>query len=313
MNKHFVLSLVALVASAGAAEETKPGVRLSVERGDGAVVMKGAEGRTILQYQLRKPVGSKLTVGSACYFHPFATPMGTVVTDVAPDDHLHHRGVFLAWVEMHGRKDADFWGWGEHAPRTGRTIVNLEVSDISMDADAAEFRALNEWQVEGDPLLKEDLRVSLRVLPAAHLLDLTYALTADADLTLSQWAFSGFCVRARKDGQVVVEGSDGTVDFPNPNHMKPDSDWPDARWYGYTLKLTNGVVTSVAVLNHPKNPPTLWHNHRDIRMLNPCIVAPAAVTMKAGVPLMLRYRVLVHDGPTPRRLLDGLASEWARN
>jgi hypothetical protein len=45
-------------------------------------------------------------------------------------------------------------------------------------------------------------------------------------------------------------------------------------------------------------------------MLNPCIVAPKEVTMKAGVPLVLRYRVVVHDGPTPRALLNNLAKDW---
>jgi hypothetical protein len=70
-------------------------------------------------------------------------------------------------------------------------------------------------------------------------------------------------------------------------------------------------VAGVAVIDHPKNPPSLWHNHRGVRMLNPCIVAPGEVELKAGKPLVLRYRVVAHDGPTPRELMDRLAKEWA--
>jgi hypothetical protein len=100
------------------------------------------------------------------------------------------------------------------------------------------------------------------------------------------------------------------VKLPNPSHLKPESDWPAAPWYGYQLKLKDGTVAGVAVIDHPKNPPSLWHNHRDVRMLNPCIVAPGEVVLKANEPLVLRYRVVAHDGPTRPDLLDRLAREW---
>jgi hypothetical protein len=100
------------------------------------------------------------------------------------------------------------------------------------------------------------------------------------------------------------------VKLPNPIHTKPDSDWPAAAWYAFTLTLENGVKAGVAVLDHPKNPPTLWHNHPDIRMLNPCIVAPGEVKLNAGRPLRLRYRVVAFDGPLPEALLAELASDF---
>ena len=59
------------------------------------------------------------------------------------------------------------------------------------------------------------------------------------------------------------------------------------------------------------NPKSLWHNHVGIRMINPCIVAPGAVTLKAKEPLVLRYRVVAHDGAADVALLDKLAKEWA--
>ena len=85
---------------------------------------------------------------------------------------------------------------------------------------------------------------------------------------------------------------------------------PAAPWYGYQLKLKDGTVAGVAVIDHPKNPPSLWHNHRDVRMLNPCIVAPSQVVLKANAPLVLRYRVVAHDGPVPTEQLDTLARDW---
>jgi hypothetical protein len=297
------LPLLAAVATHGAPQ-------FNVQRSQTHVNIRTPEGKEILQYQLQRPADSKLPVESACYFHPVRTPKGVVVTEVAPSDHLHHRGIFLAWVEMHGKQDADFWGWGEHAPIKGRRIVSRRVSEPLSTATSAGFRAFNEWLAETNVMVAEELRAEARADGAANVLELTYSLTAREDLTLARWAFSGFCVRVRKDGKIEAQGPDGPVALPNPKHTEPASDWPAAAWYGYTIVLADGNMVGAAVIDHPRNPPSLWHNHRDVRMLNPCIVAPKAVSMKAGVPLVLRYRVVVHDGPTPRELLNRLAKEW---
>jgi len=36
------------------------------------------------------------------------------------------------------------------------------------------------------------------------------------------------------------------------------------------------------------------------------MIMAASVAIKAGQPLLLRYRVVAHDGPVPRDLLDAL-------
>jgi hypothetical protein len=285
--------------------------KFDVQRSQTAVNVRSPEGREIMRYQLRRPADSQLTVESACYFHPVATPKGVVVTDVAPSDHRHHRGIFLGWVEMHGKSDADFWGWGEHAPIKNRKIVNREISQPESDASGAGFRAINDWLAETNVVLTENLRTTARSEGPANIIDLVYSLTAKEDVTLSQWAFSGFCVRVRKDGTIQAEGPEGPVKLPRPKHTEPASDWPAARWYGYTIALADGNTVGVAVIDHPQNPASLWHNHVDVRMLNPCIVAPKAVTIKANMPMVLRYRVVVHDGQTPRALLNKLAKDWA--
>jgi hypothetical protein len=312
--KPAVLLLIALACAASAlGADNPPAPRgWSVSGQDDAIVVKSL-GRTVAQYQLKKPAGVQLPVDSGAYFHPVTTPTGIVVTDVAPADHRHHRGIFLAWVEMHGKKDADFWGWGEHAPIKDRRVVNQSTQSTRAALGGGSFATRNHWVAEGETVVVEDLQASVKHdAPArAYVIDLTYTLTPDADLTLARWAFSGFCVRARGDGKVTAYSPAGEAKLPNPSHVKPESDWPDAPWYGYTLKFDDGKTAGVAVINHPQNPPTLWHNHRDIRMLNPCIVAPGEVKLKANEPLVLKYRVVAHDGETPREALDRLAKEWA--
>lgn len=304
------VALLAVAAPALRAGAQEPPMAAARE-GDAMVIRAG--GKEVLRYQLERPADSRLPVESAGYFHPVTTPAGVVVTDVAPPDHPHHRGIFLAWVEMHGKKDADFWGWGEPAPTKGRRIVSRNAAPGTYDKGAG-FNAMNEWVADGERVLTEFAMPSVRFDAAAkaYVIDLVYQIQPAADLTLSRWAFSGFCVRTRGDGKLTAYSPAGEVKLPNPSHVKPESDWPDAPWYGYTLKFDDGKVAGVAVINHPDNPPTLWHNHRDVRMLNPCIVAPAEVKLKANDRLVLRYRVVAHDGETPARELDRLAAEWRR-
>jgi hypothetical protein len=119
-------------------------------------------------------------------------------------------------------------------------------------------------------------------------------------------------VRTRKDAKLTAIDPDGEVKLPNPSHLKPESDWPAKPWYAYELQLNDNTTAGVAVIDHPQNPKSLWHNHRDIRMLNPSIVAPAAVKLSAEKPLTLRYRVVAFDGRTQTDELNRLANEFAK-
>jgi hypothetical protein len=297
--------------AAAAAPARKAAGSFAIDKTGEAVIVRAGD-KEVLRYQIAPPRGTALPIETAGFFHPLATPAGVVATDLAPDDHKHHRGVFLAWVEMHGAKDADFWGWGKYAPTEGRRVVVRKVEGLA-GGKTARFRAASEWRADDTVLLREALSAALRADGAAHVLDLTYAITPAADTRLSRWAFSGFCVRGRKDGDVEsVADPDGAVDRPPPNHMKPETDWPAKAWYGYTTKLKDGATVALAVVDHPRNPPSLWHNALSIRMLNPVIVAPGEVTLKAGKALTLRYRVVVQDGPLDRALVERLAGEWAR-
>ena len=82
----------------------------SVEKVEGAVIVTAPDGKEALRYQLAYLPKTRLSVPYACYIHPLRTPAGTIITEVAPGDHRHHRGIFLAFVETHGKKAADFWG-----------------------------------------------------------------------------------------------------------------------------------------------------------------------------------------------------------
>lgn len=293
--------------------------------------LKAPDGRTVFCYMTRKPEKSNLAANSTCCFHPLNTPSGERLTDLAPGDHHHHRGVFLAWHSMEFQEPADFtpfgptrptrgyninrgdfWGWGQFAPTAGRIITNRSINLIEADANHAVVEVRNDWLINDKSMLHELTRAAVREQAGLYVVDLDYQFTPAATLVLNRTAFGGFCVRARNDGASWYTSPKGKVDLPDPHYSVPELNWPAADWYDYTVKLSNGKTVGVTVLDHPSNPSATWHNPRYVWMVNPCLVAKHSVTLKANTPFHLRYRLIVHDDLMPVELVKTLNREWRK-
>lgn len=274
------------------------------------LVLKTPQGQTMFRYMNKRSEDTKLTANSVCCLFPVKTPAGEDVVEFAPSDHPHHRGVFLAWHAIGGQIPADFWGWGQFAPTQDRVISNRSLKAVVADARHAVLEARNDWVAEGTTLIAETTTIQARQEQGVNVIDFDFRLLPKCDLTLKQTAFSGFCVKSRKEGQAVYTSPQGKVTLPPPHHLQPETDWPAAAWYDYTIALVSGKTIGATVVDHPGNPRSTWHNLQPIAMINPCIVAPGPVTLKAGQTLRLRYRLITHDGPAPVELLKRLADEY---
>ena len=293
--------------------------------------LKTPDGRVVFDYMTKKPPMSEvpLTSPSVACFHPVLTPSGERVTALAPDDHPHHRGLYLAWHDTEFRSPidpgklgqyapafgwgittADFWGWGEYAPRENRVIHTTSVKLMGATANQAEIAIENAWMVGKRKMLDEHTITRVSEREGAYVMDFTFTLAPVVEYVLHKQSFSGFNFQARKDGESYFTASRGKVELPNPHYSVPELNWPPAPWYGYVVNVPNGKVVGAAVIDHPSNPPSTWHNARNLWMLNPVIAALGPVTIRPGSPLTLRYRVVVHDGPTPTTVVDKLAAEF---
>jgi len=292
-------------------------------------MLKRPDGKPAFVYMTKKPNDPNFWAASTSCFHPLYTPGGERITDFAPGDHHHHRGVFLAWHAMTFHKKADFskmgplapthgndinrgdfWGWGQFAPIDKRVIVNKDVRLIGADAKSAQIEIVNDWTIEGQKVMGEKTAVGWRAETGANVLDLSYAFTPDWDLTLDHQAFGGFCVRARNDGDSFYTSPAGKVTLPDPHYSVSDLNWPAADWYAFSIKLKSGKEIGCAVINHASNPPSTWHNPRYVWMVNPTIVSAKAVEVPQGKTLTLKYRVVVFDGALPVPLVQRLNAEW---
>jgi len=304
----FALALAVAAAAGVPAAAADPAFTLSP--GEHGMVLKTPDGRTVFCYMTEKPLQTNLTANSVCCLYPLNSPKGVRVVDFAPGDHRHHRGVFLAWHATDcGDTPADFWGWGSWAPTEGRVIKNRGVKLTAATAQSATINARNDWMIEDRVAIEESLKLVTAEREGVYVIDLEFTLLPKVDVTLRQTAFGGFCVKGRKEGKATYTGPGGKIELPPPHHLKPESDWPAAAWYDYTLEPEEGEPFGIAVLDHPGNPPSPWHNLEPIAMVNPCIVAPGPVTMVRGKPLVLRYRLVVHDGKPPVDQIEKLSAE----
>jgi len=294
--------------------------------------LKTPDGRVVFEYLTQKPGDSGLTSPSVACFHPVNTPSGERLTALAPDDHPHHRGMYLAWHDAEFRQPigppksptsalfgwnitkVDFWGWGQYAPREGRVIQNTSVKLLEGEAAHAELEIHNDWNVGTGPrprkMLDELTLATVTDREGVFVIDLTFRLDALVDYQINKQSFSGFNLQARKDGASKYTNAAGTVPYPDPHYSVPELNWPPAPWYGYVITLAGGKTIGAAVIDHPQNPPTTWHNSRGLWMLNPNIAALGPVTIRVGAPLTLRYRVVVHDGETPTAIVQKLSDEY---
>jgi hypothetical protein len=290
--------------------------------------LRTPDGRVVFDYLTKKPADAGLTSPSAACFHPVLTPTGERVTALAPDDHPHHRGVYLAWHDSEFRQPiarptgptrplfgwnittADFWGWGEYAPREGRVIENTAVTLRRADSSHAEIEITNEWRVRNRRLADELNRTTVTERDGVFVIDYDFTITPVVDYVLHKASFGGFNLQARKDGESYFTNAAGMITLPDPHYSVPELNWPAAAWYGYVVKLASGKTVGAAVIDHPTNPPSTWHNSRTLWMLNPSVSALGPITIRPNAPLTLRYRVVVHDGPTPTALVERLSDEF---
>jgi hypothetical protein len=287
----------------------------SLEPAEAGMTLKAPDGATVFSYLTRKPTDVPLAGNSACCFHPVNTPSGERVTDIAPPDHRDHRGIFFAWQSMDFHKKdgvvrADFWGWGHYAPTQGRVISNAKVRLVHSDARAAEVGIQNNWMVENEKVLDESTTAQVHDDGPHRILDLHFRFSSHYDVTINQVAFTGLCVRCRKDGEAYFSDKNGKVALPDSNALKPESDWPPSDWYSYTIALESGKTLAAAVIDHPGNPRSAWHEPRKLAFLDPCITALQPVSIPANQPLSLRYRVVVADGEFSADYLNKLAAEF---
>lgn len=240
------------------------------------------------------------------FIHPVLGLDGEVLTDLSPKDHLHHRGVFWAWVrhELAGKPLGSWWVPSsslECEPGEVRTTTDLVFAGFA----ASHFlKTVNKDAAPGERFLRND--VVCRVFPRTNGgraidVDLTLAALTDdirigGTLTLDK-GYGGMTIRFAPAKEVRIE-ADGKP-------LAGDGIRQRARWADFTglfagpdgKPLTHR--SGIALLVYPSHPdyPPEWLM-RFYGVLNVSWPGLNLAEVPKDKPVRLGYRLLIHRGET---------------
>jgi hypothetical protein len=248
--------------------------------------------RPVLVYNQgpQHPEGSPATQARNSYIHPLYGLDGEVLTDDAPADHLHHRGVFWAWPHMtvEGRH-YDGWMLRGIAPR----FEHWTFKEIG--PDSARLGVENGWYVGMKKVMGEQITITAhRSTVDNRAIDLEFTWTAvDAPVTLGGAegkSYGGLTIR-------YAPGTDTVITVPS-GVTKDDLYMTSLAWADLTRRWEDRRQPSgVAIFVHPSHPdypPTWLTRHYGVLCLGWPGVQPK--TLAAGEPVRCRYRIWIHRG-----------------
>lgn len=208
------------------------GLRVTDTKGEKVTVTH--DGTTLLEYRYgaAKPKP---------YIHPLCLSDGRPITLDSPADHVHHRGLMVAWSEVNG---IDFWG--ETNPGRHGQIIHQQFERLR-ESPVAEIISINHWTAEGKLLLVERRTVRAPApLPEGVWLDWITEITAASEpvkLAAGEHVYNGLGVRVIREldgGEVLNANGTATIEKANGE---------PAAWCLY-----RGAGAGVAMFDHPSNP-----------------------------------------------------------
>jgi len=275
------------------------------------------EGRKVLRYNhgvVPAPEGQSRLYDRSGFIHPLWAPTGTVLTNIHPEDHIHHVGIWMPWTKTKFKgREVDFWNLGK-GEGTVRFVRYLSVTDGPIFGGfevEQEHVALAGGE---EVVLKENWDVRVYhvggVKDGYWLWDFVskQRCVADSPLKLLQYRYGGFGFR----GAAEWEG-DNAAYLTSEGRTRKDGHGTRARWCDVAGRI-GGRWQGVTVMSHPKNfrhpePMRIWPSGQVFFNFAPEQLGD--FEMRPGEDHVFRYRLFVHEGPVDVKQAERLWRDFA--
>ena len=313
-NRYLMASTILLILTGLAYCSTAVQHPISISETDqGFVIAEGQE--KVMTYQRKhKSLNGKYT--RANYIHPLYGLDGEVLTEDFPSDHPHHRGVFWAWhqVWLGDTKLGDPWA----AIDTFWDVYDAKILTLGSEARALQVHVHWKSPLHTDsggrqvPFIRETTTITVHCAKDdMRKIDFQIELLALEDnmrLGGSEDAkgYGGFTARIPLPEGLAFTGTDGPVE---PTTLSVEA----GPWLDFSGNLWKaGKTSGLAILCHSSSPgyPQRWILRRQGSAQNPVYPGRDPVPLSREKPLVLRYRIIIHNGDVNNIDLDRLQAEY---
>lgn len=269
-------------------------------------------GRPVFAYQ-KKP--KTLTGQYICnnYIHPLYNLNGDIVTEEFPPDHTYHRGIFWAWHQLYEGNMRLGDGWTNDSISQEVVKITSELRD-----DIAQFKLNVLWHSsvsdDGKPFIDERTTIEVHKLEGG-IRKIDFEITLKALIkelkiggSADQKGYGGFCVRMRLPDSLVFTSENGPV-------MPRDLQIEAGPWMDFSGKFGPGHESSgITILCSPDMPdyPEPWILRQRGSMQNVVFPGSDRIDVPLDKPLVLRYRLIIHNGDAGSIDLPRLQQEYAK-
>ncbi|MFP6872303.1 MAG: PmoA family protein [Verrucomicrobiales bacterium] len=294
---------------------------LELQETDKAITISDA-GNTVLVYhkaEMPPPAGADPVYRRSGFVHPLCTPSGNIVTGIHPADHIHHMGLWHAWVKtVHGSRKPDFWNLkGKSGTlRYAKTLRKEKQPDQSVSFTVLqEFISLDNG-TKPVVVLTEEFTLTAQKQDKAYLVDHTTVQTNITKTTLKLPAY-------RYGGPIAYRGpshwnNTNSKVITSEGKTRANGHATRGRWCAFTGPSEHGNAL-VAILCHPKNHDApqrmrIWppDTHNGAVFFNYVPIQETSWQLKPEEPATMRYRLLVSDGKMDAARINALWEAFAR-
>lgn len=228
------------------------------------------------------------------YIHPLFGLEGEILTRDWSKDHPHHRGIYWAWPEVDlGKKRSDLHALQKVFARpTGR--IKLQNGNTF-----AQVEAENLWIMEDGiiPIAREIALIrAYSQTGQFRVIDLVYKFEGIKDsVTIARRgknAYGGLNIR------MMTPKSQELSFYTDKPNEKPRRAWSDLSG----VFSGNDKPSGLTVFQHKENSeyPGEWVEYPELSWVQPTFpTSGTRYPLEPGVPLVLRFRLIVHSGATP--------------
>ncbi len=247
------------------------------------------------------------------YIHPLYSLEGDMLTEEFPEDHFHHRGVFWAWHQIYiGDKNIGD-GWIMENIST-----NVESVNTDRTKDKAQLRTFVLWSSplykNGKAFIEEHTSITVfKVNEKYRIIDfkiMLKPLIPDVSIGGSdnEKGYGGFCTRIKCPEDLVFTSETGQV---TPQNLQIKA----GPWMDFSASFgKKGKLAGLSLLCHPNTPNYVapWILRQKESMQNIVFPGKDRIKLSADKPLVLYYRIIVHNGNADALDIRKLQAEYEK-